>query len=68
MDSFYVLQHENPDGGDAKLIGLYSSHASAEAAIKRLQAQPGFCEHPDCFAIDTYELDKDHWAEGFVRV
>jgi hypothetical protein len=27
--------------------------------------QPGFRDHPDDFAFDAYELDVDHWKEGF---
>ena len=67
MDRAYLLQHENPDTEDVKVIGLYSSPSSATAAIERLRAQPGFRDYPDSFTIDAYELDEDHWAEGFVR-
>lgn len=67
MDRAYLLQHENPLNEDVKVIGLYSSEASAREAIARLQAQPGFCDYPDGFSIDLYELDRDHWTEGFVH-
>lgn len=70
MTTVFILQHECPeDEGrteDVKFIGAYSSAASANAAIERLRTQPGFRDHPDCFAIDAYEIDKDHWVEGFV--
>jgi hypothetical protein len=23
-------------------------------------------EYPNDFSIDEYEIDKDHWAEGFI--
>ena len=60
-----------------KLIGAYRSSAAARAAIERLRTQPGFCDHPRLldprsdgeaaeFYIGQYELDKDHWTEGFV--
>lgn len=79
MDSVFVLQHsrEMPSGEDAvKFIGVYRTEVSARAAAHRLKAQPGFCRFPklfdklsddygDGFHIDEYELDKDHWIEGF---
>jgi len=47
--------------------------------VARLSLQPGFCGHPyvvdpqkdvdeQGFHIDRYELDKDHWTEGFVTM
>ena len=66
MDRAYLLQHENPDMEDVKVIGLYSSPSSAAAAIERLRVQPGFRDYPDGFSIDAYELDEDHWVEGFI--
>ena len=40
---------------------------AANAAIARLSFQLGFRDHPDGFTVDEYELDKDHWCEGFVQ-
>ena len=82
MRTVFVLQHVNvlPDGEeDVKFIGVYRSSEAAHAAIERLKVQPGFCEHPRLidpetrddvagFFLDAYELDKDHWSEGFVTV
>lgn len=53
-------------GDDAKLIGTYRTEADARGAIERLRDQPGFRHFPDSFRIDKYELNKDHWKEGFV--
>jgi hypothetical protein len=66
----YVLQHSYElDGCDeTKMIGVYSTHELAEAAIARLRLQPGFREHPDDFSIADYDLDEGWWAEGFVTV
>ena len=64
----FVLQHARPKEvgeEDVKLIGVYSSRATAEAAIARLREKPGFSGYPDHFHLDPYELDVDHWAEGF---
>ena len=65
MERTYLLQHERPDTDDVKVIGVYSSMASAQAAIERFREQAGFRNYPNCFTIDAYELDKDHWVEGF---
>jgi hypothetical protein len=29
---------------------------------------PGFAEHPEGFATDSYEVDEDQWSDGFVTV
>jgi len=68
MKHAFLLQHERPDTEDVKIIGIYSSPESAEAAIERLRTQPGFRDHPNGFAIDPYPLDRDHWADGFVEL
>ena len=66
--TIYVLQHTrvSDDGQEnVKLIGVYSQRARAEAAVGRLISQPGFRDTPSGFSIDGYELDHDHWTEGF---
>lgn len=69
MDRVFVLHHVRKDdayGDDAKMIGAYRTEAAADAAIARLSKQPGFIEHPAGFTVAAYELDKDHWTEGFA--
>lgn len=69
MSIAHLLWHVREDDAhkdDAKLIGVYSSGEAASAAITRLNDQPGFRDHVAGFEIDAYEIDKDHWAEGFV--
>ena len=71
MNKVYVLHHvmrEFADDEDVKLIVVYSSEDGAREAIARLSAQPGFRENPAGFQVEPYELDKDHWTEGFVTV
>ena len=71
MNSVFILHHVREDdeyAEDAKLIGVYRTRAAADAAIARLSSQPGFCDYPAGFTAEEYELDKDHWCEGFVRV
>lgn len=67
----FILHHIHTfDDGeeDVKLIGVYSSKALAIAAISRLQKQPGFSETPEGFTISGYQLDIDHWIEGYVTI
>jgi hypothetical protein len=75
-----LLQHSHtlPSGEkDVKIIGLYESRTAAIAAVGRLVQNNGFREHPeivnplvdditDGFFIDEYEINKDHWTEGYV--
>ena len=69
MDAVYVVQHVhiiNDDEEDVKMIGVYSTEQLGHEAVARLRLQPGFCDVPAGFHVERYELDKDHWTEGFV--
>jgi hypothetical protein len=69
MTHVYVLQHVHAapnEEEDVKLIGVYVTEADAQAAVARLGQQPGFRDHPEGFHISRYELNKDHWTEGFI--
>jgi len=71
MKIVYVLQHVHEfEGGveDVKFIGVYSSRDKAENAISRLSEEPGFKETKEGFCIDKYEIDIDHWTEGFATI
>ncbi|WP_116812344.1 DUF7336 domain-containing protein [Steroidobacter cummioxidans] len=81
MTSVFVVQysHRLPSGEDSVfMIGVYQTESAARSAAARLSAQPGFCKHPHVvdegddddqgFHITQYELDKDHWTEGFVTM
>jgi hypothetical protein len=79
VESVFVVQHSHtlPSGiEDVKMIGVYRTLGAAQMAVCRLGMQPGFSEHPsiidpdvtndeDGFYIDEYELDLDHWVDGF---
>jgi homoserine kinase type II len=70
VEEVYVLHHVREDdeyAKDAKFIGVYRSKQATEAAVARLSSQPGFRDHPAGFVASRYELDKDHWTEGFIR-
>jgi hypothetical protein len=66
----YLLWHSHDLNGevDAKLLGVYSSEQRALEARERAKALPGLRENPSGFHIDEYEVDKDHWTEGFVTM
>ena len=67
----FVVQHEHelPSGcEDVKLIGVYSTRARAESAVEHAKTLQGFAAVPDGFHIDEYELDADHWTEGYVTL
>ena len=66
----FVVQHSYDLNGadETKLIGVYSSREQADAAILRAAALPGFSGRPDGFSCGAYELDVDHWREGFATV
>lgn len=66
--SLFVVLHEPPATGKVKVIGIYSSLDLAEKALERTRVLPGFATEPNDFAIHRYELDKDHWPRGFVRL
>jgi len=69
MKVAFPLWHVRKDdeyAEDAKLIGVYSSEAEARAAIDRLAGQPGFRDYPAGFQFEPYEINRDHWTEGFV--
>ena len=80
MRSVFVLQHLHilpNEQEDVKFIGAYSSPSSAKAAVQRLGTQPGFRDFPNVvdpdndteeqgFYIQEYELEVDHWSEGYT--
>ena len=73
MRTVFLLHHIHkdanlPDGEDVKIIGIYSLRTKAEGAVARLSTQPGFREAKEGFQIEEYEIDKDHWTEGFTTI
>jgi hypothetical protein len=69
MDAVHLMWHVHDlqDGEEkTKFIGAYRTEVDARSAIDRLRGQPGFRHFPDGFQIIKYELNKDHWTEGFV--
>ncbi|MCL6741096.1 hypothetical protein LZ518_08130 [Sphingomonas sp. RB56-2] len=68
MEPLFVLLHSMAETGRVKVVGLYSSLDLAEAARERARGLPGFIDEPDGFSIEQYEVDRDHWPRGFVRL
>ena len=61
--------HELPGGAeDIKLIGVYSTRGKAQDAIRRVYGELGFRDCLEGFSVDKYEIDKDHWVEGYVTL
>ena len=65
LRTVYLLWHTDSEG-DEKLIGVYATSPDASQAIERVQDKPGFSQG-GAFEIAEYELNLDHWTEGFVR-
>ena len=77
----FLLWHVRPSEldpeGDTKLVGVYGSEEAVLQATARLRDKPGFSEFPHVtgpesemseeggFHISEYQLDEDHWADGF---
>lgn len=71
MTTVFVLFHTHDLGEgetDEKLIGVYASLADAQQAQARTAVLKGFCDTPEGFVIDPYEIGKDHWRDGYVTV
>jgi hypothetical protein len=71
MTSVFILWHSHetsPGETDDKLIGVYSSRAESEAAKSRAAQREGFKDVPEGFEITEYELNKDHWTEGYLTI
>ncbi len=68
MKKAYILWHihrPNTEEIDEKFIGVYSSIEKAQEAAERSAQLPGFIDFPDGFSVDAYEIDEDHWKDGF---
>jgi len=81
MITVYLVQHLHllDETEDIKIIGIYRSEAAAMMAIDRVKDQPGFRDFPNVvdsaqegdsqgFHICPYDLDSDHWTEGYVTL
>jgi hypothetical protein len=63
-----VHVHDHNEYEDVKFIGVFSSWEKAQGAKQQLKDKPGFCESPNGFHTEPYEVDKIYWEEGFCTV
>lgn len=63
---WFVQEREGEEDTEL-LIGVYETEQDASAAIERLRGRSGFVDFPQGFKAESYELNQDHWTEGFVR-
>lgn len=68
MSSVFILQHTYERDGqkESKFIGVYSSPATAQDAIRVLREKTGFSFSAEGFHISEYEIDATQWSEGFA--
>ena len=64
-ETVFLLWHTDRDE-DFKLIGVYRTEEDAIAAKERVKDKPGFSEEGGEFEIVPYELNRDHWTDGFA--
>ena len=63
----YSVWHEDEEGDNGKLIGVFLSREDADQVIANLSKKPGFCDYVDGFTVGRINLDTDrHWFEGFL--
>jgi hypothetical protein len=67
MKKVFLLEHTARLGQDedVKFIGVYATEAEAKKAIDRLKNKPGFKDLTGAFNYSEYEINKDHWGEGY---
>ena len=70
MKTVFILYHSYDLEGceETKLIGVYSSKDEADQAVTRLKDKNGFKYRPDAFVTSEYDINQDHWTEGFATV
>lgn len=64
---WYVRERENAEDIEL-LIGVYTTEATARAAVDRLKNKRGFTDFPQGFQIHASKLDRDSWTDGFVEL
>jgi hypothetical protein len=61
----WYVQQQDGDNADL-LIGVYRTEEDAKAASDRLKTKAGFVAAPEGFRINRYELNRDHWEDGYI--
>jgi hypothetical protein len=63
----WFVRESEEDEDTELLIGVYETEQDANAAIERLCNKPGFADFQQGFVVVRYEVNQDHWREGFVK-
>ena len=70
MSRVYFLYHIDEKRADGyhhgKIIGIYSTHDRAKAAMERLRDKPGFKDYPERWKVYPRTINRDSWAKGFM--
>lgn len=67
QNSYEYEIYEGIKTEETKIIGIYDSEQKAEEVKKQYKIKKGFNRFSeDCFCIDEFELNQDHWTEGFI--
>jgi len=69
ISTVYLLQHSYEVNGieETKLIGIFRTKEKAIKIIEYYKTLPGFEDYQNDFYVDEYEIDKNHWDEGFIK-
>ncbi len=65
---WHTFEYSDGSGESEKMVGIYESLSDAEAALERAKLLPGFRDSLSGFSIDSYEVGRDQWPEGFVEI
>jgi hypothetical protein len=67
MKKVFLLEHTARLGQDedVKFIGVYETEVDVKGAINRLKDKPGFKDPSGAFNYSEYEINKDHWVDGY---
>ncbi|MFI5930668.1 hypothetical protein [Actinoplanes sp. NPDC051494] len=64
-DAGGALNWDEEYGDDPKMLGVYSSRERALERAGHARTLPGFRDEPDCFTVEAYQVDENHWTGGF---
>jgi homoserine kinase type II len=69
MTEIYILVHAYGDmwREKIKILGIFSSAVTAQAALERAKQLPGFRDYPSGLSIEAHEIGRIWWEEGFIK-
>jgi hypothetical protein len=69
MNKVFLATHEyeNSSGCEVlKILGVFLTKDSANAAIDQIRNQEGFREHPNGFDVAEWTIGEINWPAGFI--